>query len=658
MKRFAARDLSCWPDDWSDMAMFSRRLMCRLRLLSSLAILIIGNLYALRAAETNAAIRVNQVGFLVNDIKQARLMATVPEADATFKVIGADGTVALTAPVANRTGSWNAAYPNIYLLDFSSVRKPGTYFLKVEGVAPAVSPAFRIGTGNEIYAPLLRNSLFFFQAQRDGPDVSTAILSRKPSHLTDKQAYVYKVPAFKKNGVQGGLVKISGPVDVSGGWFDAGDYLKFVETASYVTAMMLQGARDYPARAGRGGVADFAAEGRHGLDWLLKMWNDDTRTLYAQVGIGDGNQSVTGDHDVWRLPEADDQLKVQPGDPQYFIKCRPVFPAGAPGGKISPNLAGRVAAAFALGCQVFKTTDPVYAQKLLLTAEHIFELAATTNVTALTSAYPHDGYPEDEWRDDMEWGAVELSFALAAERRSADSARYLQLAAHWARAGLDSGTGDSLTLYDVSRLAHYELCRALEKSAHPGPLEVTRAELLASLKQQLDGAVRHSEKDPFGLGVRYAGSDLVPHVLGLVIEAGFYDDLTHTTTYADFARRQLDYVLGANAWGTSFIVGAGKVFPFHLQHQVANLAGSLDGTPPVLLGATVDGPTRGRPAKPGDVPDGARPTPWPGGKNRYAAYSGQGVQYTDDVGSWATVEPADDYTVPTVMIFARLADRQ
>jgi len=57
----------------------------------------------------------------------------------------------------------------------------------------------------------------------------------------------------------------------------------------------------------------------------------------------------------------------------------------------------------------------------------------------------------------------------------------------------------------------------------------------------------------------------------------------------------------------------------------------------------------------GGVPDGARPTPWPGGKNPLAAVSGNGVQYPDDVSSWATVEPADDYIVPKVLIFARLA---
>jgi endoglucanase len=316
-----------------------------------------------------------------------------------------------------------------------------------------------------------------------------------------------------------------------------------------------------------------------------------------------------------------------------------------------------MAAAFALGCQIFKTSDPAYAQKLLLAAEHIFDLAATENVTTLTSAFPHDFYPEDEWRDDMEWGAVELHLALAGEKTSAGSVKHLQLAAHWAREYMNTGDGDSLNLYDVGGIAHYELCRAIEKSPVTNQLEVTRAELLSALKRQIDDAVKRSQSDPFGLGLRYSTGDLVPHILGLVIEAGCYDDLTHTRDHADFARRQLDFVLGANAWGTSFIVGAGKVFPFHMQHQVANLAGSLDGTPPLVLGATVDGPARGKSPQAGDVPDGARATPWPGGRDPFPPFSANGVHYTDDVGSYETVEPADDYTVPTVLIFARLAGR-
>lgn len=616
---------------------------------------------AAAAIQPEALIRVNQAGYLTSDSKQALLMATAPVTNATFSIIAADGAVALTAAVQKNAGIWNKTYANIYLLDFSAVKMAGIYSLKVDGPASAVSPAFRIGTGAEIYGPLLQNALFFFQAQRDGPDVISSVLNRRPSHLADKSAFVYKVPEFEKRGARGELEKTGGPLDVSGGWADAGDYVKFVETTSYVTALMLAGARDYPAQMGAGGRADFAAEGRFGLDWLLKMWDANSKTLYVQVGIGDGLGNLKGDHDLWRLPEADDQLADSPGSPEFFIKHRPVFAAGPPGAPISPNLAGRLAAAFATGYQVFKTSDPDYARRLLLTAETIFDLAATYNVAELTSTFPRSFYAEDEWRDDMELGATELYLALAQGNPPANlphpnAANYLRLATHWAREYLNSGTTDFLNLYDVSGLAHYELCRALDKSTATNDLEVSRVALLSNLKKRLDGAVKRSEKDPFGLGIRYGGGDLVPHAFGVALEAGFYDELTHSDTYAGLAHRHLDFVLGANAWGTSFIVGAGKVFPWHMQHQIANLGGSLDGTPPLLLGATVDGPSRGK-SKAGDTPEGARPTPWPGGKDPFAPFNGNGVQYTDDVGSWATVEPANDYTISTALVFGRLSGR-
>ena len=70
------------------------------------------------------------------------------------------------------------------------------------------------------------------------------------------------------------------------------------------------------------------AEAKFGLDWLLRMFPkvDGQRTLIYQVGIGDGNCSGTdattsrgrpcyvGDHDVWRLPEADDLLNITRDD--------------------------------------------------------------------------------------------------------------------------------------------------------------------------------------------------------------------------------------------------------------------------------------------------------------------------------------------------------
>ncbi len=177
-------------------------------------------------------------------------------------------------------------------------------------------------------------------------------------------------------------------VDVSGGWFDAGDYLKFVETASFTDVGLLYAAREYP-----GAFSDPTAllrEARYGTDWLLKMWDQNRRVLYFQVGIGDGNgRSILGDHDLWRLPQADDASRAKPGSPAWFATHRPVFAANAPGRQISPNLAGRVAAAFGLCAQVFAASDPVYAQRCLLAGQTIYDQANThPGPTLLTTHSP------------------------------------------------------------------------------------------------------------------------------------------------------------------------------------------------------------------------------------------------------------------------------
>jgi hypothetical protein len=82
--------------------------------------------------------------------------------------------------------------------------------------------------------------------------------------------------------------------------------------------------------------------------------------LFAQVGIGNGN-AIQGDYNFWFLPQAEDRMNVSPGGnpgpTAYFVKYRPVFEAAPPGKPVSPNLAGRFAADFALGAQLGATTD-------------------------------------------------------------------------------------------------------------------------------------------------------------------------------------------------------------------------------------------------------------------------------------------------------------
>jgi endoglucanase len=296
----------------------------------------------------------------------------------------------------------------------------------------------------------------------------------------------------------------------------------------------------------------------------------------------------------------------------------------------------------------------------LLSAEHIYALANTNPSGNLLTVAPFSFYPETEWRDDLELGATELYFALQgcgtgctlpAGLPQTNPSFYLQQAAFWANAYITgpNDAADTLNLYDVSGLAHYELYRAMTLAGNPGGLATTQAALLADLKKQLDKAVTQTGADPFGFGFTWAAFDTTSHGEGLVVMANEYDNLTNSTAYGPYADRWLGNILGANAWGQSLIVGDGSSFPDCMQHQVANLAGSLNGSPPVLLGAAVEGPNK---TKSSGLVSGMVTCP-PNGVDTFAQFSGSnGAFYQDNVQSWSTDEPAIDLTASSFLAFS------
>ena len=211
-----------------------------------------------------------------------------------FEVVTPYG-VAYRGTSTDDVGSWNSGYRAVYQLSFSGVRTPGQYQVKVLSPASAVSPAFTIGDGAQLYGQLVDNAVQYFTSERDGPDVDSAVLGRQPANLTDESASVYADPAYDSNdNLLGTFKKIGGPVDVSGGWFDAGGgYEKFAYTASYADALMLIAARALSNEQGTGSYAMLQPEATFGLQWITKLWNPARKVLYAQVGIGNGNASNT-----------------------------------------------------------------------------------------------------------------------------------------------------------------------------------------------------------------------------------------------------------------------------------------------------------------------------------------------------------------------------
>jgi endoglucanase len=611
-----------------------------------------------------AQLRVDQAGYPTGAPAVAELMtASRDQAARRWLLVRRDGcTVTATGLASRYLGSWNSRYPAVWEISLPAGVPAGDYRIGLAGQPSAESPWFRIAPASSLYAQPLARALAFYAAQRDGPRFIRSPLRSAAGHLSDARAMTYRTPPMDSNaGFRGSLAPYATGtvIDASGGWFDAGDYLKFAETTSYTVAVMLQGAASFPRLLGPGGPAGFTGEARFGLDFLQRLWDERTRTLYYQVGIAEANSSYAGDHDLWRLPQADDRYHGT--DPYYsYIRHRPVLRAGPPGAPLSPNLAGRLAASFALCYRVFRATDPAYAGRCLRSAETVYAQADTGWRGPLLTVAPFPFYPETSWRDDMMLGATELSLALHAAGgpgrlpaglpvRSA--AAYLSDAARWARSWVNGpqATADTLNLYDVSALADYELAGAIG-AEHGTGLAVTPATLIAHLKAQLDRAAAVAAADPFGFGFAWNQEDTAAHGTGLSVMASEYDALTGGTGWAGQAQRWLDAILGANAWGASFIVGDGTTFPHCPSHQVANLAGSLTGQPPVLAGAVVEGPASA--AATGAVAGMRACQASAAGGVPYPVFTGHGAVFADNQQSYATTEPAIDLTALSPLAFA------
>lgn len=573
-------------------------------------------------------VRIDQVGFRPGETKTAYLLSPREAAGERVTAVDAAGNPRWAGTVAASRGTWNSHYGFVEPIDLTTLRSPGTYRLHVDGAVTAWSPTFRIDT--TLYAPLTANAVHYFHEHRDN------------AHPADQQATVYQVPHFGADDhATGPLEPVGGPVDVAGGWYDAGDYEKFTCTTAYALILMLIVQRDHPA------VAGLADETRYGLGWLDKMWNG--HTLLTQVGLGDGitdgGRYYLGDHDTWRLPQAD-ATPVTPTDPSYYQRHRPGFPAATGGDPISPNLAGRTAAAFALAAELEAADAPSAARAHLDAAAALLARADTHPVGDLVTTEPRDYYPEDTWHDDLALATTELAragFALHDSR----SAGWEQQAAHWARAVVDDQYTDTLSVYDVSALTDAELGPLLTTTPIHGA-EVDTPTVYRDLRARVAAAATAASHDPFGAAGGAGGSDYAALQFSYAAIADLYRTATGDQQYAAFATAQRAVALGANGWGTSLVIGAGTTYP-QCPHDPA-----ADLTPqrPEPIGGVVNGPNNATRVR--QLIRQTRPSPC-AHAGTFAQFDRPPTAYVDDAGVSATTEPAIDFTATSLLAFA-LAD--
>ena len=181
-----------------------------------------------------------------------------------------------------------------------------------------------------------------------------------------------------------------------------------------------------------------------------------------------------------------------------------------------------------------------------------------------------------------------------------------------------------------------------------GIYPISAGTLLRDLAAQLRTGEDQAKGDPFALGTQLGQADASPHAFGLFITDALYQKYGGSSQFESFAQQQLNFALGANGWGSSFVVGAGTVFPHCMQSEIANLAGSLTGTGDIQLGATTDGPSDPANFIGLGTVSGMRAC----SAGNFAPYNTKTAAYEDNVVSWPSVEPADDYTANSLLAFA------
>lgn len=562
-------------------------------------------------------IRINQLGYLPAGPKTAVACSLDSVSIPSFTLQDNEGKIVYGPRKAVAAGSF-AACASTHRLDFSAFRKPGRYTLVAGG---ASSPPVIISA--KAYDGAADTLLVYMRQQRSG--FNTVV--KDSIHKYDGRIVDHPT-------------RTNEFINVSGGWADASDYLQYVTTSANATFVMLMAYRDNPkafgdkfdARGlpGANGVPDVLDEAKHGLDWLLRMYPGG-EDMFNQL-------ADDRDHMYFDFPWRDSS--------DYGWgkgKDRPVYPCtGKPQGLFKAknrstgyaSTAGKYASAFGIAAAVFRKSDPAFAETLRERALAAYRLGRQhPGVCQTAPAVSPYFYEEDNWHDDMELGAASLVDATRQKHFLGDALVHARQEPITPWMGKD--TARHYQWYPWHNNGHYEIWR----NGTAGE----KAQMAAFYRRGLEAVIGRANNG-FRVGIPFiwCSSNLMA---SFATQAYLYRKMTGDNRFREYEAAALDWLMGANPWGVSMIIGLPGNGNFaHDPHAVITSRIGLQ-----LTGGMLDGPVyrsiyehlKGIALHNAD---------------EYAPFNTGFIVYHDDVGDYSTDEPIMDGTANLTYLFAAMAD--
>jgi len=506
-----------------------------------------------------ADILTNQVCYFPKRAKKATLLSDSSK-PVDFEVIDESGKTVYEGK-STPFGHDKDSDDEVHIIDFTDLDKEGTYHIEAEDGSE--SRDFEI-CGSETYSSLLYDSLNYFYQNRSGIEIeSDFISSGEASELARAAGHPKDMAEIEQTWGYSGS---SGSIDVTGGWYDAGDHGKYVVNGGFSLWLMqnqYETALKYGFEDAYGdgtmllpentnGTPDLLDEARWEMEWMLKM--------IVESGEYKGMAYHKAHDEKWTA------LGIAPADDDMKRIVKPPTTAA------TLNLA----ACGAQAARLWKDYDSDFAEQCLTAAKNAFEAAKKhpEMFAPLDESIGGGAYGDTDVEDEFCWAALEL-FITTGDEDYYDEATENKF---FLNVPQTLGGGESVDTVGSFDWGNTGGLATLSAALNTDKFDKGDAEIIQeAIVSAADNFISLEENQ--GYGVPYGQSKLSYNdsdegyiwgsnsfVTDNAIVMAYAYLLTNDESYLDGAIGGMDYILGRNAMDYSYVTGYGThaiEYPHH-----------------------------------------------------------------------------------------------
>lgn len=522
--------------------------------------------------QNEAAIRYNHVGYTRHAPKRILVSESTAE---KFKVLDAHGNSVFEGTLRD-CGTWKHTGEQMKFGDFSVLDTPGVYTIAAGDLH---TEPFSIDDGWHSKALCATVKSYYYQRSGVTLDAERAGKWARPAaHLDDKLLFH---PSMNREGIW----------DAHGGWYDAGDYGKYIVNGGVSVATLLLTLELFKDKVAESRLDE---EVRFELDWFLRMQDSDGGVFFK----------VSPDH--WD---------------KFITPAESVEQRRIVGKSTTSSL--NFAAALAQAHGVYRESDPSFAGTCLKAAERAFAWAlAHPDIPAPPYTEGSGPYFDTDYNDDFFWAAAMLFRETGKSEYAAELRKYLNT----------EHASDGLTWKRTQNLGWI----ALALQTHDASLQAqARTELEKAAEcvyAQFSASAYRIPLDDF----QWGSNGMLANT---VMTAAIVNLWKPSQSYRAMVSEAVDYIYGRNPVNVCFVTGAAWSSPKHPHHRISGGDGIEDPVPGLLVGGINE-------SREDDI--SRRPL------GVHYPHDIPGKSYLDEQRAFAVNEVAINWEAPLVFILASL----